>query len=94
MAGASPLQERVRAFLKRPVPPEAGPVQGSLAEGFLATYAAEGPAGIGEEAAELIEMCIAESAAVADGGSPAQQAYFQESAALLESILHGIQGAS
>ncbi len=93
MAAASPLQERVRAFLKRPIPPEAGPVQGSMAEGFLATYAAEGPDGIGADAAELVELCIAESEAVADGGSPAEQAYFRESAALLESILRGIPGA-
>ncbi len=77
------LRERVQAFLNRPIPPESEPVSGSIAEGFLATYAAEGSSGMRPEAAELMELCIVESESIAAEGSAAEREYFQESANLL-----------
>lgn len=87
------LQQLVRAFLDRPVPPESEPVSDSLAEGILATYAAQGSAGMGPEEAELLELCIAESESIAAEGSAAERSYFQESTTLLQGILAEITGA-
>lgn len=87
------LQTRIKAFLKRPVPQEAGPIPGSMAEAFLATYAAKGARGFDPEASELIELCISESAGLAEEGSAAQRAYFSENAALLSALLQEIHGA-
>ena len=81
------LQERAKAFLKRPVPAGIDYVPGSMAELFIAAYAKRGKAAPDAESREMMELCAmeAEAAAAARRGEPA--AYFRETAAILRAML-------
>lgn len=80
------LQARVAAFLDRAVPEDVDYVSDSLAERLLSVYAERGRIESHPDQLELLELCILESRAAAEEGSPARRAWFNESADLLEAI--------
>ena len=80
------LQNRVIAFLERPVPADVDYVGDSLAERLLRAYAEDGRLEGDPEELELLGLCVLESRAAAEEGGPARRAWFTESADLLEAI--------
>lgn len=80
------LQSRVITFLARPVPEDVGYVADSIAERILSAYAKGGGIGSDPDQLELLELCILESRAAAEEGSPVRRTWFNESAGLLEAI--------
>ena len=81
------LQQRAKDFLARPVPADVRYVPDSLSERFIRQYAESDKAGLADEQAELLQICMLEAYAASEEGSPARQAYFRETAELLEAIL-------
>lgn len=86
----SPLQQRARAFLQRPVPDGMAYVPDSISERFIATYAEEGRVKLDGELAELLELCVMEAELAADSKSGDEAAFFRES----HEVLKGIQEES
>ena len=81
------LLTRVKAFLLRPMPEDLAYVPDSISERLLSTYAVNGRLSLDPELAELVELCLLETLAAAEGGSDEHRAYFQESAEILQAIL-------
>ena len=83
------LQARARAFLQRPIPVGIDYAPDSLAERFIATYAARGKLPEDDEASELLELACLESSAISDQfkNEPAASDYFRENASILEAML-------
>ena len=81
------LQQRAAEFLRHPAP--AGPdyAPGSLAEGFIASYAEEGKLTFDGELRELLELCMKEPEDAAARAKGAVRGYLHESAALLQGML-------
>jgi len=83
------LQARARAFLQRPIPAGIDYAPDSLAERFIATYAARGGLPEDDEAVELLGLACLESSAMSDQlrNDPAASDYFRENALILERML-------
>lgn len=86
---SSELQTRARAFLQRPIPSGIDYAPDSLAERFIATYAARGGLPEDDEATELLGLACLESSALSEqfSNNPAARDYFQENASILEKML-------
>ena len=81
------LKARAQQFLKRAVPEAVGYVPNSMAEQMIATYARRGKLPDDPETAELLELILMESSALAESDSaPEVHDFFHESAAILEAI--------
>jgi hypothetical protein len=85
------LQQRAVAFLARPVPRGVSYAPGSIAERILAAYAGEGRLAADAELVELLELCLAETAAAIDSHRGEAAAYFRESATIQRGILRELR---
>ena len=83
---SKPLQLRAEAFLARPVPGGISYVKNSIAERIISVYAQKGSLGSDPELAELLELCLMETASAIEDHAGDASAYFKESAGILESI--------
>lgn len=82
------LQDRAKAFLKRPIPKGVNYVPDSISERFIASYAENGKIDLDPELAELLEICVDEGERAAKKHSGEAREYFEESAAILRAILN------
>jgi len=86
------LQERAKAFLKRPIPKGMPYVPDSMSERFIVMYAEKGSVDLDAELTELLEICVVEGERAANEKSGAEQEFFKESAAILRAILAESRG--
>ncbi len=86
------LQQRAKAFLKRPIPEGMPYVPDSISERFIAEYAQTGAVKLDGELLELLEICVMEGDNAAQQNTGAQRDFFTESAAILRGILNEARG--
>ena len=81
------LQQRAKAFLTRPIPKDLDYAPGSISERLIAAYAEQVPAALDEELRELLELCVVEAEAAAEGAAGELRDYLEESAGILRAIM-------
>ena len=86
------LQRRAEEFRKRPIPKGLSYVPDSIAERFIAAYAANGKLEQDPDLAELLDLCIMETVGAVKSKSRAAAAYFRESTAILQAIQAELEG--
>lgn len=80
------LQDRSKAFLKKPIPKEMDYVSGSITESVIIEYAEHGKITVNEELHEALQLILMDWTYVEDATPGSEDEYLNESYIILQEI--------